>query len=111
MAESYLETLRAMIERAAPKLDFDGDIACKHFFGGAAAYANGKIFMSLTDVGLALKLPEPDRKSLMATGGKPLKYFPKAPVKKEYVVVPPHLLTDETALLPWVQSSVDFAGA
>ena len=39
--------------------------------------------MTLTPVGLALKLPERDRTDLLTTGASPLKYFPKAPIKKE----------------------------
>ena len=37
-----------MLDGAALELDRDLAIECKHFFSGAAAYANGRIFTTLT---------------------------------------------------------------
>ena len=68
MAEPYLTVLKSIVERSCPPHEEVGDVACKHFFSGAAAYANGHIFMTLTSVGLALKLPEDDRTTLLAEG-------------------------------------------
>ena len=45
-------------------------ISCKHVLSGAAAYVDGDIFMALTPVGLALKLPEGDRSALFDQGWK-----------------------------------------
>jgi TfoX/Sxy family transcriptional regulator of competence genes len=109
MGESHLRALRSMLDRMALDLDADSAIECKHFFSGAAAYANGRIFMTLTPVGLALKLPEPSRARLIAGGGSPLRYFPNGPLKKDYVVVPETLVTDEGALAPWIEESIAFA--
>ena len=80
------------------------------FFGGAAAYVNGRIFMSLTPVGLALKLPEEDRILLINEGAKRLQYFPKAPIKKDYVVLTEALADDPPALDTWITKSTAFAG-
>ena len=67
----------------------DLKLECKHFFSGAAVYVDGKICISLTPVGFAVKLPEESRTFLMnEKGAKPLRYFPKGPIKKEYVVLP-----------------------
>ncbi len=84
-------------------------IECKHFFGGAAAYADGRIFMTLTTVGLALKLPEASRLTLLDAGAMPLQYFPNAPIKKDYVVLPDDLANDANALAPWIAESVAFS--
>jgi hypothetical protein len=54
-------------------------IECKHFFSGAAAYANKRIFMTLTTVGLALKLPRDSRELLISNGARPLRYFFERP--------------------------------
>ncbi len=54
--------------------------------------------MSLTPNGLALKLPEKDLRALFDQGGQALQHFPKAPVKKDYVILPAHLVDDESAL-------------
>lgn len=98
-----------MLDGAALRLDRDLAIACKHFFSGAAAYANGRIFMTLTPAGLALKLPERARARLLASGGAPLRYFPDGPIKKDYVVVPEPLANDASALTPWIAESIGFA--
>ena len=104
MVESHLRALIALLEGMGPP----DRIACKHFFGGAAAYARGKIFMTLTPVGLALKLPEAARERLIALGAQPLRYFPTGPIKKDYVVVPEALAHDRAALAPWVMESIRF---
>ncbi|SRR6266571_7020269 len=57
MAEGYLEQLSALMEQATSGKIWD-KLECKHFFSGAAVYINGKICMSLTPVGFAIKLPE-----------------------------------------------------
>ena len=64
--------------------------------------------MTLTPVGLALKLPEGARTALLARGAKPLKYFAKSPVKKDYVVLPSTLIDDDAVLKDWISSSIDF---
>ncbi len=87
-------------------LPADLRLEIKHFFSGAAAYADGRICISLTTVGLAMKLPEDVREMLIADGATPLRYFPKAPIKKQYVVLPPHIVEDELAV--WVRKSIDY---
>jgi TfoX/Sxy family transcriptional regulator of competence genes len=109
MADSYLHVLRSLVDRGRPKLGSRVVVVCKHFFSGAAAYANDRIFMTLTPVGLALKLPEESRAALIEHGAKPLRYFPKGPIKKDYVVVPTKLATDEVALAPWIEQSIRYA--
>jgi TfoX/Sxy family transcriptional regulator of competence genes len=108
MAEPYLSDLRAIIKT----LDIQGgdkyDIACKHFFSGAAAYVDGRIFMSLSPAGLALKLPQSDCELLFADGAGRLRYFPKAPIKKDYAVLPLELINHTDAFEAWVIQSVRF---
>ena len=106
MAEPWLRDLRSLLERAAPNLDPAAAIECKHFFSGAAAYAGGRIFMSLTPAGLALKLPAEARQQLMEAGAGPLRYFPKGPIKKDYVVLPEAIARDDDALAPWIEQSI-----
>lgn len=111
MAEPYLRDLRSILERAGPGPDPGVAIECKHFFSGAAAYAGGRIFMSLTTVGLALKLPEEARTQLMEAGAEPLRYFAKGPIKKEYAVLPEKLARDANALAPWIEASIRYVRA
>ena len=109
MAEPYLSELRAIIAGAGLSGESSGGVECKHFFSGAAAYAGGHIFMTLTPVGLALKLPEEMREVLFAEGAGPLKYFPKAPVKKDYALLTRELAGD-VRLDAWIARSIEFVG-
>ena len=109
MVEAHLQTLTSLLDGAAAHLDSAVAVECKHFFSGAAAYADGRIFMTLTPVGLALKLPEGARTALLDQGATPLQYFPKAPIKKDYVVLPDALVDDADALARWIAQSARFA--
>ena len=106
MAEPYLSELRAIVGTAG---SWSPDaISCKHFFSGAAAYVDGDIFMTLTPVGLALKLPKKDRTALFDQGWKPLQYFPDAPVKKDYALLPSQLIDDKGVLNDWISRSIKY---
>jgi TfoX/Sxy family transcriptional regulator of competence genes len=64
-----------------------GRLDCRHFFSGAAAYRRGSIVASLTPVGLAFKVSTDVRVELLSSGrASPLRYFPDAPVKRDYVL-------------------------
>lgn len=65
--------------------------------------------MTLTPVGLALKLPEDARVALMARGASALRYFPKGPIKKDYVIIPEDIANDAAALAPWIGQSIGFS--
>jgi len=110
MVEPYLTGLKTIIERFRSLHPEMNAVSCKHFFNGAAAYMDEKIFMSLSPVGLALKLAEDDCSLLFAQGATPLQYFPKAPIKKGYAVLPPQLVDDEEVLVEWVIRCIKFAG-
>ena len=45
-----------------------------------------------------MKLPEADRATLKKRGAKPLRYFPKAPIKRDYVVLPRAVRDDTRSL-------------
>ena len=108
MAEEYLQQLSALVDKATPGKIKD-NLECKHFFSGAAVYVHGRICMSLTPVGFAIKLPEESRNTLInERGAKPLRYFPKGPIKKDYVVLPKAVLSDIKALRNWVKISVEY---
>jgi TfoX/Sxy family transcriptional regulator of competence genes len=81
-------------------------------FGGIGVYADGRMFCSLSDVGLALKLSPTDREALLKVrGAKPLQYEPDSPASKTYVVVPNAMLEDRKALGAWISRSAAFVKA
>ena len=110
MAKKYLEQLTALVKQATLGRFSDESLECKHFFSGAALYANGKICMSLTPVGLAFKLPEEMRSGLMnKRGAKHLRYFPKGPIKRDYIVMPKAMQKDTRAVRHWTKISIEYA--
>lgn len=109
MARPYLEDLEQLLDQLRHRDDRLKDVTCKHFFSGAAAYCDGQIFMSLSPVGLALKLSAADFDDLFARGASVLRYFPKSPVKKGYAVLPESMIGEHKTLLHWIGKSLDFA--
>lgn len=110
MAQEYLERLSALIGRLKSGSLKSVKLECKHFFSGAAVYAEGRICMSWTPVGFAIKLPETSRNTLVnQQGAKYLRYFPKGPIKKDYVVLPESMLKEMKALSRLARTSVEYA--
>lgn len=109
MAEPYLKTLSQKIDG----LDLpDSDqilLECKHFFSGAALYANGKIIGSLTPAGFGLKLPADARERLINKGdASELRYFDKAPVKRKYVALSDSVVDDPHTLKELLALSIRY---
>jgi len=110
MAQEYLQQLTALIKQSTAGRFKGVKLECKHFFSGAAVYADGRICISLTPVGFAIKLPEESRNILLKEkGAKPLRYFPKGPIKEGYAVLPIAMLKDAKALRRWVKASIEYA--
>ena len=111
MAEPYLERLVAMLREAnRPSTASGVRLECRHFFSGAALYANGTICASLTPVGLAVKLPEESRAALLREGRAwPLRYFEEGPIKKEYVVLSAAAASKPAAVRALLRESIRYA--
>ena len=108
MAKEYLEKLSELMKRTALVRFRNVKLEIKHFFSGAAVYANGKICITLTPVGFAIKLPEESRNTLMKQkGAKPLRYFPKGHIKKDYVILTKSMLNDIKTLRRWIKISIE----
>ena len=109
MAKEYLEKLTEILKRATARRFASVKFECKHFFSGAAVYADGRICISLTPAGFAIKLPEEQRKILLRKRGtKCLRYFPKAPIKKDYVLLPVSMINDTKELRKLVKLTIEY---
>ena len=109
MAKEYLDRLNKLMAELAPDVPTTANVEVKHFFSGAAVYADGRICISWTPAGFALKLPGELRDELKKEkGAKDLQYFPNAPVKQDYVVLPQRLLDDRDRLGYWVEKSIEY---
>lgn len=108
MAEPYLGQLEDLVHELGLG-EVGRSLECRHFFGGAALYVDGKICASLTAIGLAVKLPLAPRQSLLANGrGRPLRYFPGGKVKKEYVVLSEALAADLSGVRELLETSFQY---
>lgn len=109
MAKAYYERLSALMAGIAPDMSTKANLEVKHFFSGAAVYADGRICISLTPAGLALKLPGGLRSELMQKeGAQHLRYFPNAPIKKDYVILPEWMVEKSESLSFWVDQSINY---
>jgi len=87
MAKEYMEKLCKLIAELEIENNLAVNLEPKHFFSGAALYANGFICASWSPAGLAFKLPDSEVRKLIKSGkAKPLKYFDKGKVKKGYAL-------------------------
>ena len=87
MARKYLGKLCQLIVDLKIESETDAELEARHFFSGAALYANRVICASWTPAGLAFKLPQAEVDRLIANGkARPLRYFTKGNIKKGYVM-------------------------
>lgn len=98
--------LQKVLEASAPP---DVELLSKPMFGGIVVYADGRMFCSLSNVGLALKFGGDEHAALLKTkGAKALQYEPSMPPSKNYIVVPDAVLNDRKALRTWIAKSAAF---
>jgi TfoX/Sxy family transcriptional regulator of competence genes len=99
VAAPYKTSLQVLVDTS---LGADsGLVVCKHFFSGAAAYLDDRVIATLSPVGLAFKLSEGSCQELLKADAKPLRYFPKSPIKRNYVLfeIPADLDSDRVTSL------------
>ena len=109
MAKVYFENLAAFVGEAASDLSSNVNLECKHFFSGAALYAEERICMTLTPVGLAMKLPEAKIDNLLRNDKAiPLRYFPEGPIKRGYALFPGGVAEVNETLHGYLKESVEF---
>ena len=98
------------LDRLGPLQDGSVMLESKHFFSGAALYANGKIFASLSPAGFAVKLPADRRRNLIEEGkGTEFRFFPDGPIKREYVALSESIIANEEFLRELIALSIDYA--
>lgn len=105
MAEPYLTNLKKLAQSWMNADDRVGTLECRHFFSGAAAYRDERVAATLTPVGLAFKVSAEVHDRLLDSGdAMPLRYFPQAPVKRNYVVFPPERTVEADAAVRLILS-------
>ena len=110
MAEPFLARLAQIVDELGPLQTGGATLESKHFFSGAALYADGRIFASLSPAGFALKLPAHTRRSFIEEGkGTEFRFFANGPVKREYIVLSESTVADEGLVRELIALSVDHA--
>lgn len=109
MTESDLAALKRLIETTLGPEAMEQVVTFRPMFGGITAYAMGRSFASLSNVGLALKLdPAARDELLLVPGARPLQYDPGGPVSKSSVVVPESFHDDTDQLRAWLLRSIQY---
>ena len=109
MAHEYLKQLTVFIDQIKGERYDNIPLVCKHFFSGAALYADNRICITLTPVGLAVKLAQHSREKLLVSNQAiALKYFPKGPIKKDYVLFPDGLKTGHKLSNRYARESINY---
>ena len=104
-----LTSMQHEITDAAAEAAPEREIAFRPMFGGVCAYVEGRVFASLSNVGLALKLsPSEQTELLVVPEAARLRYEPDAPESKQYIVVPGALREDADGFARWVAKSMTF---
>jgi hypothetical protein len=105
MAQPYLENLQSIVR----VLDAANvELVCKHFFSGAALYADGSICASLSPRGLAFKLARSRCDELVVNkSAQPLQYIDGGPIKKDYVVFPNYAALSDGILAAYFNECID----
>ena len=112
MAEPYLERLSQLITRLELPRARGVTLESRHFFSGAALYANGKICASLSPMGLAVKLPADVRRSLIEESkGTEFQFFASGPIKREYVALLESILQDDETLREILNTSINYVAS
>ncbi len=110
MAEPYLTRLAQIVDKLGPPQAGVTTLESRHFFSGAALYANGKFFASLSPAGFAIKLPSHTGKRLIEQGrGAELRFFANGPVKREYVALSESTVADDESLRKLIELGINYA--
>jgi TfoX/Sxy family transcriptional regulator of competence genes len=80
----------------------------RSMFGYPAAFVNGNMFMGLHQSNMVLRFGEGARQEFLAISGARIFEPMAGRPMREYVVVPPSLLTDPEKLQPWVKQALDY---
>lgn len=109
MAEPYLKRLSQIVDRFDRSGTSELVLETRHFFSGAALYANGKICGLFSPTGLALKLPADLRHSMInEKKGEEFRFFAAGPIKREYVLLSESIIADEKVLQALMRTSIDY---
>jgi TfoX/Sxy family transcriptional regulator of competence genes len=101
--KEQLQHFQTLVENAMPYPPPEVELSFRHMFGGMGVYVRGRIFALFLSDGIALKFSPQTQEDL-------LQQVPDAEHvswTRQYLIVPPYILDDETRLSEWLQLSID----
>jgi RNA polymerase sigma factor (sigma-70 family) len=98
-----------LVTRFDELAELAGDADRKQMFGYPVCVLRGNMFMGLHEDSLVLRLGDADRAEFLCRYDSGLFEPMPGRAMKEYVVVPPALVYDDTAIAEWVRRSRAFA--
>lgn len=90
-----------LVERFGRVLEAFPEATRRKMFGYPAAFVGGNLATSLYGSGWMVRLAEPERSELLASGGTVFEPMPGRPMKA-YVLLPASVLADDRATATWV---------
>lgn len=110
MPEFSKKSPAALVERFASVLSRYPEAQQRQMFGFPAAFVSGNMATSLFQDRWVVRLGDAEREQLMKLDGSgPFEPMPGRPMKG-FAVVPPRVVDDDTALAPWIERALAFAG-
>ena len=111
MKMTWRKSPEELIQKFGELVPRDPRVEQRKMFGYPAAFACGNMFMGLHQENLILRLPEPQRAELLSLDGASVfEPMPGRPMR-EYVVVPPALLSDLEAIRSWAARALEYGAS
>jgi TfoX/Sxy family transcriptional regulator of competence genes len=98
------ESLVSRFEEVVPR---DAGVERRQMFGYPSAFLNGNMLCGLFQDQFILRLSDTARAKLVKQGAKIFEPMAGRPMK-EYVVVPPAIISSDAALSPWLREAVSY---
>ncbi len=109
MAMKWRKSPEALVRTFEGIVPDDPRVERRKMFGYPAVFLSGKLFMSLFQDSLVLRLSEDDRKSFLRLDGAAAFEPMPGRAMREYVVAPPAMVERPQSLRPWIRRSLDYA--
>lgn len=104
------EKLVKFLDEIVATLEFDAPVDYRPMFGCPAYFTGGNLFAGVWQQTMMLRLSEEDRAEVTAAGGRPFEPMPGRAMK-EYVALPPVMMTDRDVASLWVRKAAAYAAS
>lgn len=109
MSDIYKKRAIKLLHATKPRLAKSNAFTFKNSFGAVVGYIDDNLFIASGKFGIALKLPgQTIIKLFEEKKARPLKYFEKGHVKKDYAVLSNVVLADPAQIKKLINKSILF---